>query len=127
MHDRGPVASLATPPARAIEWKKDQATRKRLEKARAAAGKLVFSASLLQRCARLAQVFEADGHRGDYVLALAARAYAAVKGEPRVTRDHVAYVAPLALQHRRKGAGQRELAPWNEAAVAKVAEVLRDG
>lgn len=121
------VLQASGTPARAAEWKQDQATRKRLAKARAAASKLVFSSNLLQQCARLAQIFEADGHRGDYVLALAARAYAAVKGETRVTSEHVAYVAPLALQHRRKVAGQRELIPWREDDDARVAEVLRDG
>ena len=113
--------------ARAAEWKQDQATCRRLAKARAAAGKLVFSSNLLQRCARLAQMFEADGHRGDHMLALAARAYAAAMGETGVTGEHVAYVAPLALQHRRKMGHQRELVPWSEADAARVAEVLRDG
>ena len=61
----------------------------------------VVPAEVAQKCVELAQEFEAVGHRGDYVMALAARALAARKGDEKVTLEHVRQVAPLALAHRR--------------------------
>jgi magnesium chelatase subunit I len=111
-------------PERAEERARDTEKREVLVAARDAVAKLDVPAELLNKCVKLSTAFEADGHRGDYTLALAARAYAAVKGDACVTEEHVGYVAPLALQHRRKVAGQRELVPWSEGDQARVAEVL---
>ena len=56
--------------------------------------------------------FQAEGHRGDYVMALAARAHAALRGTEQVELDDIVEVAPLALQHRRPSALQGEDALW---------------
>jgi magnesium chelatase subunit I len=79
---------------------------------------------VLASCVALAQRFGADGHRGDLTLALAARAYAALQGAQSVTREHVLKVAALALQHRRKVPGQRELLRWAPEDEAAVKETL---
>jgi magnesium chelatase subunit I len=83
-----------------------------------------LSAEMLQRCVDLARQFGADGHRGDLMLALAARALAARAGVKRVTKAHLSEVAPLALQHRRRVPGQRELTPWTETDNAEVERVF---
>lgn len=114
-------------PERAEERARDAEKCETLVEARDAVGKIDIPADLLKKCVSLSKTFEADGHRGDYMLALAARAYAAVRGDAGVTEEHVAHVAPLALQHRRKVAGQRELVPWSEVDHARVAEVLGRG
>ena len=90
----------------------DANERVRLETAKAKARTLSVE-PVLEGCVALAQHFGADGHRGDLTLALAARAYAALQGAETVTSEHVQRVAPLALQHRRKVPGQRELLPWS--------------
>lgn len=77
-------------------------------------------------CARLAERFQAAGHRGDYVMALAARAHAALEGLTRVNPTHVAAVAPMALQHRRPSSADAGQMMWTAADDALVAEVLDD-
>ncbi|NET62763.1 MAG: AAA domain-containing protein [Symploca sp. SIO2E6] len=74
------------------------------------------------KCVKLAKDFEVEGNRGDYIIALAACAYAARKGEQDVAKEHVAAVAPLALQHRRPGALQSN--PWTDEDDKRVKEIL---
>jgi magnesium chelatase subunit I len=62
-----------------------------------------LSAHRIQQCIAVASAFQAEGHRGDYVMALAARALAALEGATQVTTKHIQTVAPLALHHRRQG------------------------
>jgi magnesium chelatase subunit I len=56
--------------------------------------------NIARNCVKLAAKVQAEGHRGDYIIALAARAYAALQGVEEVTNEHVAAVGQLALQHR---------------------------
>jgi magnesium chelatase subunit I len=73
-----------------------------LEKARQLFSEVKLSTEILKLCITLCQEFEVEGNRGDYVLAIAARACAAIQGETKVSRGHLQEVALLALQHRRK-------------------------
>jgi len=75
-------------------------------------------------CASLATGFDAAGHRGDYVVALAARAQAALEGSPSVTSKHVANVARMALQHRRGETAEIGQAEWTDDDDVVLAEVL---
>lgn len=75
-------------------------------------------------CAQLADRFQAAGHRGDYVMALAARGYAALQGLSRVTAAQVAAVVPMALQHRRPSGADGGQMLWTEGDDAVVAEIL---
>jgi magnesium chelatase subunit I len=68
-----------------------------------------------ESCVALTQAFKAEGNRGDYILALAARAYAALQGEKQVANKHVAAVARMVLQHRRPEASQSNHMLWNES------------
>ena len=80
--------------------------------------------SIAKRCVQAAKKFQAEGHRGDYLLALAACAYAARKGHKRVNLEHVRVVAPLVLQHRRPEAKQLNRLLWSEEDDRHLAELL---
>ena len=73
---------------------------------------------------KLTKEFLVQGNRGDYVMALAARAYATLHGEKQVTHDHVRSVAEIALQHRRPEASQGNEVTWTSADSEQVASVL---
>lgn len=55
-----------------------------------------------------------EGNRGERVLAMAARAYAALQAAPQVTLEHLEGVAPLALQHRRPEMVQSNQTLWTD-------------
>lgn len=75
-------------------------------------------------CARIADRFQATGHRGDYVMALGARALAALEGLTSVTSAQVAAVAPMTLQHRRPSGADSGQMLWTESDDAVVTEIL---
>jgi len=85
------------------------------------------SEDIAQMCITLASKFQVEGHRGDYVMALAARAYAARIGDKHVTLDHLRVVAPLALQHRRPEAQELNRVLWGEEESIRLAEILEHG
>lgn len=80
-----------------------------------------------QQCIDIALAFKAEGHRGDYLMALAARAYAAREHQSRVEPAHVAAVAPLVLQHRRQTVATGGRGEWSEDDNQKVKTVLKTG
>ena len=79
----------------------DSKHKAKLEKARDNFYNIEVPKNVTENCVRLASKFQAAGNRGDYMIALAARAYAAREGKEKVTNNHIAEVARLALQHRR--------------------------
>ena len=121
------VLNAHDPAFAAAAAKDDRKIREALNKAKAAVGKVEVTEVTLEKCVALAARFGADGHRGDYLLALAARALAARRGEGAVTNEHLKDVAPLVLQHRRKVAGQREFVPWSPQEDDWVKQVLSGG
>jgi magnesium chelatase subunit I len=86
-------------------WKQSQELdRIRMESLNSARGKfsqVEISNEMIKLCIKLSEKFQAQGNRSDYVLAIAAQAYAALKGLEMVTNDCLKAVAPLGLQHRR--------------------------
>lgn len=98
-----------------------------LEKARQDFYTVKVPWDVAQNCVRLAKQFNAEGNRGDYMIALAARAYAAFGGAKQVTNDHVAKVARLALQHRRPEVLQSSQTPWSEEDDKQVIEIMGGG
>lgn len=80
--------------------------------------------TVVSKCVNLAIKFNAEGNRGDYIIALAARAYAALVGAKRVTNDHVAQVAGLALQHRRPEVLQTNQMPWSKEDDEQITKTL---
>jgi magnesium chelatase subunit I len=75
---------------------------------------------------RLATEFEVEGHRSDYLLALAACAYAARLNQPVPTLDHLRMVAELVLRHRLPGANQFNNGLWGEEQEYRLIELLED-
>lgn len=79
---------------------------------------------IARNCVKLATSVQAEGHRGDYILALAAKAYAAKKGAEEVTNEHLAKVAQLALQHRHPEGLQNNQKLWDEKYQQRVNDIL---
>jgi magnesium chelatase subunit I len=79
---------------------------------------------IARACIMLASRFQIEGHRGDYVMLMAARAYAAREGHKQVTIDHLRTVAPLALQHRRPEARELNRLLWGDDEAKRLAEPL---
>ncbi|XHR81568.1 MAG: ATP-binding protein [Gloeotrichia echinulata GP01] len=98
--------------------KKDHEYRVFLENARKNFYNIKVSKEIAEYCVRLATKFDAEGNRGDYMIALAARAYAALQGVNEVTKDHLQEVTGLALGHRR-----REMT-WSEEDNERVTQIL---
>jgi len=78
----------------------DDALLIRLVQARERCHTIIVDDEMVDACARLADKLEADGHRGECVLARSAQAFAAIEGADRVTRMHLNRLARLAFQHR---------------------------
>lgn len=99
----------------------DLSRKKQLQQAKEKFSTVTIADETLDSCVRLCDRFQAQGNRGDYVLTMAARAYAALEGMDTVTNECLRVVAPLALQHRRQEMGQ---IVWNEGDDTAVKEVL---
>jgi magnesium chelatase subunit I len=80
----------------------------------------------IDACVKLATEFGAEGHRGDYVLALAARACAALERVDVVSPEHLRRVAPFALRHRRPEVQQVGRDVWSPEDDARVSELVPD-
>ncbi len=102
----------------------DEAYRLKLNKARADFSQIEIPECAIERCVELTAAFQAEGNRGDYVIALASRAYAALHGAKQVNMDHIQAVAQLVLQHRRPEFIQSTQLPWTEEDDNKVENIL---
>jgi magnesium chelatase subunit I len=91
---------------------RDLVRRAELHAARDLFPRVTLSAGMAAICVSAAQAFEIEGHRGDYVAALSARAHASMRGAREVAVADVLAVLPLALQHRRPGVSQSGGALW---------------
>ncbi len=92
--------------------KKDEQIRNKLIEAKCRFDDVFFPENIAKACVKLSSVFKAEGHRSDYVMALAARANAALQGEAQVTLAHLKPVVPMAIQHRRPEFLQSVSAEW---------------
>lgn len=79
---------------------------------------------VLNQCITIAKTFQAEGNRGDFVLAMAARAYAALQGEKTVSSEHLKAITPLAIQHRRLEMAQSNQGVWNEGDRDTLEQIL---
>jgi magnesium chelatase subunit I len=110
---------------------KDEEHKTVLEKAKENLDEIEVSEQIVNNCVALATEFEVEGNRGDYMIALAARAYAARayaagQGTLEVTSEHIKVVAPLAIQHRRPEFLKSDQTPWSSKDDQKVAELLNN-
>jgi magnesium chelatase subunit I len=95
-----------------------------LERARKKFSTVEIPEDIARNCVRLATSLQAEGHRGDYILALAARAYAARERATQVTNNHLAKVAQLALQHRHPEGVQNNQKLWDQQYQHRVNDIL---
>ena len=92
----------------------DEKLKKKLDEAKALFQNVKVPRRAAEGCIALTQEFKAEGNRGDYVMALAAKACAARQGAKQVTNEHIALVAKMVLQHRRPESLQSSKMFWNE-------------
>ena len=89
------------PDAFAARWKKDEdATRRRLVRARERLPEVQLGDAALARIASLCMALGTDGLRGELTLMRAARAFAALQGDAAVADEHIRTIARPALRHR---------------------------
>jgi magnesium chelatase subunit I len=81
---------------------------------------------MAEACVLIGKTFQVEGHRGDYVMAVAGRANAALRGDKTVKAEDLLAVAPLALQHRRPGVQQAGQSLWSPE-DSKEVEALLNG
>lgn len=111
---------------------KDRKRKAILETARQNVYQVKVSDSMVKKCVQLASnpEFKAEGNRGDYIIALAARAAAALEQAKandvkeratEVRNDHIAEVARLVLQHRRP---ESEQMAWRDEDDQRIINIL---
>ena len=89
------------PPGFTELWaKEEEATRRRIAKARKALDAVEVPDAILERAAALCINLKTDGLRGQLTLMRAARALAAYEGARRVKEDHLKRMAAPSLRHR---------------------------
>ena len=108
--------ALARPTSGFLErgLEEDRTLKQRLDAARDRLYDVEVRPHVASLCAEVAAQFQSAGHRGDIVMALAARALAAYEGKELVEPVHVVRVARLALQHRRHETGKRGPGYWTD-------------
>ena len=106
---------------------RDREQRERLVKAREAVKDVVLSDEAYSACADIAAAFELVGHRGEVVMAQAARAAAALDGRTSVVAGDVQDVAPYAIMHRRPQSAYGEDIGWNDQDAQMLDRVCAGG
>ncbi|MDE5111040.1 MAG: AAA family ATPase [Trichodesmium sp. St7_bin2_1] len=102
----------------------DQAYKQKLEDAKKDFRQIEIPKHAIERCVELTASFKAEGNRADYVIALASRAYAALRGFKQVNLEHIQAIAQLVLQHRRPEFLQSTQPPWTDEDDKKVEDIL---
>jgi magnesium chelatase subunit I len=80
--------------------RKDGKVRRQILNAKERLADVEVPDSALERASSLCMKLGTDGLRGELTLIRAARAFAALEGDPEVTDEHLKRVAPPALRHR---------------------------
>jgi magnesium chelatase subunit I len=94
-------AQQQAPDTFARKWRRrDRAILKQIAAARGVLNKVAVPDATMGDAARLCMAVGADGLRGELTLMRAARALAALEGEPAVGQAQLRAVAPMALRHR---------------------------
>jgi Mg-chelatase subunit ChlI len=107
--------------ARKKTWERKEA----LEAAKRRLPQVEIPDAIIDVCATLTETLMVEGHRADYLLALAARAHAARAGGVVTTREDVQAVAELVLRHRiADSTGQAGGLSWNAEYEQQVAKIV---
>ena len=104
----------------------DEQLKQRLRQARVKFDQVVLPREVAECCVKVGKQFQIEGHRGDYIMALAARAHSALQGSEIVGSEDVLTIAPLALQHRRAGASQGGTSSWTNEDTEMVKSILKE-
>jgi magnesium chelatase subunit I len=102
----------------------DKVRKAELDKAKANFPKVVLPPDVAEGCVRISSVIQAEGHRGDYVMAVAARANAALREVRKAEMSDLIEVAPLSLQHRRSGSLPSGGTLWSTEDDAMIHQLL---
>ncbi|MFX0200109.1 MAG: AAA family ATPase [Candidatus Hodarchaeota archaeon] len=105
--------------------KKDEQRKKKLIEAQNRLYHVVVPEDIAIACIKIASVFEVEGHRSDYIMALAARANAALNGDNKVALKHLKQVVDLSIQHRRPKFLQSNNADWTSEDKTAVEGILK--
>lgn len=89
--------------------------RAQIEQARELYKQIALPSDLADDCIRLAEAFNVQGHRADYILALATKACAARHARLEPVRSDLAQVAEMVLRHRKPEASQLNNSSWTDA------------
>ncbi len=103
----------------------DETYKRKLKKARQDFRNTAIPPDTIKRCVDLTEAFKAEGNRGDYLMALASRAYAALHNAKQVNTEHIQAVAQLVLQHRRPEFLLSSQLPWTEEDDNKLKDILK--
>ncbi|MFB9830999.1 AAA family ATPase [Actinoallomurus acaciae] len=104
----------------------DGERRDRIREARDAVADVRLGDDAVTLCARIAAEFQVAGHRGEIVMAQAARATAALERRTEPTPEDVRAVTPLAIMHRRREAVYGEGIAWTDEDAATLDKVLAE-
>lgn len=102
----------------------DERYKQRVDQAKAHFPKVSLPRDVAEGCVLVSQSIQAEGHRGDYVMALAAQANAALRGVDQVEIADLIEVAPLSLQHRRSDIFSTGGTLWTADDTEKVRALL---
>jgi magnesium chelatase subunit I len=106
----------------------DGQRRAEVERAKAEAPGVLLTNDTIDLCARVATEFDVVGHRGEIVMAEAARAAAALAGRQATTAADVSGVAPYAVMHRRRDAPYADgFFDWLDEDVVRLKQVIPEG
>jgi len=104
---------------------KTQQIKEQIEQAQKRFPEVELPTHILQACVRLGAQFGIEGHRADYLLALAAQADAARNAQKVTTRENLLEVAELVLRHRlSQGSQQQEALPWNNETEQRIVKII---
>lgn len=113
------------PPYLADAWRETAEIKERIEQAKARFPHVQLPTHILQACVQLGAQDGIEGHRADYLLALAAQADAARNAQDIVTGDNLKHVAELVLRHRLSPDSQtQETRQWNDKLWEKIVEII---
>jgi magnesium chelatase subunit I len=104
-------------------YQEDQDRKIVLENAKRQLYEITLPEQVKQCCIALANEFKVEGHRSDYVIALATQANAALQGVSEATLAHVKEVAAMSIQHRKEFVQSGRII-WSNEDTERVQQII---
>ena len=105
---------------------RDEERRDKVQAARKNAQDVRLTDEAASLCAHIAAEFKVAGHRGEIVMAQAARATAALEGRSATAPEDIREIAPHAIMHRRHETAYGEGLDWTEKDRERLDTVLKE-